>query len=409
MKSLFKILVCIFFLILQGITSCCYADFDSDVLVISDRIVHPYVLENKDSIVSEYLQLMGDDGEFIDLDYDSHEMSDWDPQYHNERCFYLACAYINPNSFFYESDNLYNSIINALDFYDKKNPWSNNWYKAVIREPKMWGLILLAMEQGKRKIPEELKNNYLRKMEDNTLDPSVKTGANRTEIATHFLYRGLLKKNQDLINYSLQFLFESMAYTNDASLQVDNSFLQHGAQLYIGGYGYVYITDLLNLLSWVRGTQFIPSDEQIKVLSGFIRSTFQNVIRGRYISYNCVGRPIARQGFLDMSSLAPSLEIMKEIDYENAPEYDAFIRRLSTIPTETDYGVKSCHYHLWRGDYTIHVRPDYTITLRTVSNRTIRNESISQENIYGYYLSDGSICIAQTGDEYYDNPLAELI
>ena len=75
-------------------------------------------------------------------------------------------------------------------------------------------------------------------------------------------------------------------------------------------------------------------------------------------------------------------------------------RILGTQPPS--FGIKPLHNYFWKGDYTIHVRPNYSFNVRTVSSRTIRTETGNKENLLGTVMPDGSMNLARRGNEYFN-------
>lgn len=92
---------------------------------------------------------------------------------------------------------------------------------------------------------------------------------------------------------------------------------------------------------------------------------------------------------------------LKLLDSKHEDEYDVIMSRIKGSQT-AEYGISPSHTHFYRSDYTLHVRPHYSIGLRNVSKRTVRCESLNGENLLGYFVSDGSYNLSRTGSEYYN-------
>ncbi|MCK7557753.1 polysaccharide lyase beta-sandwich domain-containing protein [Chitinophaga sedimenti] len=58
------------------------------------------------------------------------------------------------------------------------------------------------------------------------------------------------------------------------------------------------------------------------------------------------------------------------------------------------------HTQFWKSDYTLHHRAAYCFGVHTTSTRTAKQENGNDENLKGYYLSDGSTFISSNGGEY---------
>lgn len=379
----------------------------SDFAYMKDRISEWYLNESyvkSDSVTKIYLELLDESGSYPDIDYDSHEPSAWSPIYHLERLMQVAGAYNDISSIYYHNEDVYDEICKSLDFYLEKAPWSNNWYKGQIWEPRDFGMIIILMSQEKKDLPISIKNKIIEKWRNCGADPKNFTAANRTEVATHYVYFACILEDSELLHSSLDYIFEPLNYRLDEDeegIQIDNSYYDNGPQLYIGGYGIVMIDVVTRFGKFCKGTEFAIPKEKLELLRNYVFQTVSNSHRGRYLNYNCIGRTVARKDYLSYGSLIRSLSRMNDIDEESDlhPEYDWMIARLKGLQTAS-YKVKSSHTHYYKGDYTVHTRPLYNFSIRMTSTRTRRNETMSEENIRGYYISDGSTDIRCTGDEY---------
>lgn len=119
------------------------------------------------------------------------------------------------------------------------------------------------------------------------------------------------------------------------------------------------------------------------------------------MAFNCHGRSVSRKDQLDKTYLASFYSSMSKIDEQYSEVYNNVARRfLKSGITSFDY--PNYNKYFYKGDYMMHIRPNYSIFIRTSSKRTVRNEYGNDENIKGYFLSDGSTCINVTGEEYYN-------
>ena len=93
------------------------------------------------------------------------------------------------------------------------------------------------MRSGKKHVPQTLEEAILERMRKDGGDPAKWTGANCTDICLHWIYRSCLQRNEADLQKAMQLVFDPIRYTTKEGFQNDNSFFQHGTQLYIGGYG----------------------------------------------------------------------------------------------------------------------------------------------------------------------------
>ncbi|WP_256009918.1 chondroitinase-AC [Desertivirga xinjiangensis] len=340
------------------------------------------------------------DGTWPDINYGDQSITNWQPAEHIGRTQDLVQAYTSKGSMYYGREDLYGSIIKALSVWFEKDPKSGNWWHNEINMPQRLGITIILMRFATKQLPEELENKLFERMKRG--DVEAKTGANKTDIATHFFYRALLTEDKELLEFSLNELFKPVSLVDgEEGLQHDFSYLQHGPQLYISGYGSVFISGVIKIAKYVAGTPYALSKEKLALFSTFYRDTYLKTLRSRYIDFNVEGRGVSRPGILRKPSEKYQLNNMVLIDPEHTAQLENERLRVDSSVTEP-YKVQAFHKHFWKGDYTLHIRPEYSFNVRIASARTKRSEMGNKENNYGRYLSDGATNIQVRGPEYYN-------
>ena len=201
--------------------------------------------------------------------------------------------------------------------------------------------------------------------------------------------------------YALENVYNPVVYTTKEGFQHDNSNFQHGQQLYIGGYGDEILKGVTQVAMYTRGTRFAMPQDKLELISKFMRETYYAVMRGKYMSYDVLGRSISRPDILDKSRTILFAKRMVELDKEHADEFRDIVARMEGTKAPGD-GLQPKHTHYFRGDYTLHVRPQYAFDVRLVSARTARCEYGNGENLKTYFLSDGCTNITTRGGEYFN-------
>lgn len=252
-----------------------------------------------------------------------------------------------------------------------------------------------------KQIPQELETKILKRIQETGGDPAKWTGANRTDIALHWIYRSCLTQNEADLKTAIDNVFNPVVYTTEEGFQHDNSYFQHGEQLYIGGYGDEILKGVTQVASYALGTQYQLDKEKVELLSKFMRETYYRTVRGQNMSFDVVGRSVSRPGLLNKRTTTTYAQRMIDIDPAHADEYKAIIARLNR-KQPADYQVTASHTHYFRGDYSLHVRPQYNFDVRLASTRTKKCEYGNKENLKTYFMSDGCTNIVQTGDEYFN-------
>lgn len=355
----------------------------------------------KNPSIDKNLVLFQENGSFSDIDYDDTQMTNWTPIQHIERLSDFVYAYTNEKNKYYQNEDLYQKIVKGLEYWYDVDSESDNWWHNQISEPQKLGVLLIQMRIGKKQIPQELETKILKRIQETGGDPAKWTGANRTDIALHWIYRSCLTQNEADLKTAIDNVFNPVVYTTEEGFQHDNSYFQHGEQLYIGGYGDEILKGVTQVASYALGTQYQLDKEKVELLSKFMRETYYRTVRGQNMSFDVVGRSVSRPGLLNKRTTTTYAQRMIDIDPAHADEYKAIIARLNR-KQPADYQVTASHTHYFRGDYSLHVRPQYNFDVRLASTRTKKCEYGNKENLKTYFMSDGCTNIVQTGDEYFN-------
>lgn len=378
--------------------SICTSALQNDDFDILMKKIRDGVAENPN--IDKALELYDDvQGYFIDIDYARRDRTNWMPLIHVDRLYDFVFAYTHPKNPYYQNEDLYHKIVKGLEYWHHRNPYCNNWWYNQIAEPQKLGILLIQMRVGKRQIPEVLETKVLQRMRKDGGHPARWTGANRTDIALHWIYRACLQKNDVDLKTAVENVYSPLSYTVKEGFQHDNSYFQHGVQLYIGGYGDEILKGVTQVALYTKGTKYALDDERIQFLRHFMCGTYYQVIRGQYMLFDVLGRGVSRNNATQKSHVALFAKRMLELDPAHTDEYNAIIARLEGKKS-ANYGIKPLHTHYFRGDYALHVRPHYTFDVRMVSNRTMRCEYGNGENLKTYFMSDGCTNIVTEGSEY---------
>lgn len=380
----------------------------TDFSTIASRIRGQYYEEiNEQALLKNtvaYLPLLKNDGSWPDIDYANTAITKWPPGVHLDRVKSLAIALTKDGSFYFENTTVWEAVVKGLRYWIFVNPKSQNWWHNEIATPQALGEIILLMQASTKTLPTDLQDSLVQRMKKGNV--FEKTGANKLDIALHMIYRACITKDKALMDTAVSQAFYPISFTTEEGLQYDYSYLQHGAQLQISSYGFVFLSGEYKVASWMKGTSYALKGEQLKLLNHYFVYTFLPAIRGRYIDFNTEGRGISRKDILDKAALAKGkinslLEITKAVSPENTAVIDAAKERISQNKFP-DYSVSPTHSFFWKADYTQHIRPAYNFNVRTVSLRTKRTEAGNKENLLGKFLPDGSTNIQRRGEEYFN-------
>ncbi len=372
---------------------------------IAGQLLAPANDLNLAKSVIGFLHQQKADGSWPDINYADQAITKWNVGNHLVRIKNFAMAYIRKENVYFKNKDVYNGIVNGLRFWYEADPKSSNWWHNDIATPQALGEILILMKHANLLLSKDLEAAIVERMKRG--DIIKQTGANKLDIAIHYLYRAVITKDGEVMDTAVQQAFQPIAFTTREGLQYDYSYLQHGPQLQIGSYGLVFLNGEYKVASWLIGTPYALSAEKSDLLDYYLTKTFLTSIRGRYSDFNIEGRGISRPDILDYRKIAagkPNTTLLgraKMVNQENFAVIESAIQRIRQSQPES-YNISPVHHYYWIGDYTQHQRPAYNFNVRTVSDRTKRTEAGNKENLLGKFLPDGSTNIQRRGDEYFN-------
>lgn len=352
-----------------------------------------------DAKTAGLLRSLTPEGRWNDLDYACFFRTNWEPVEHLKRLVTIATSYTDPRSGYYGNEVLYNAVSTALRYWIQQDPKCHNWWYNQISVPQTQASLFALMDAGRQKLAEEVTAPILKTMSQRS-DPRKWTGANKMDIAIHHLIRGCLLKNDSIVRVNADEIFYPVQIVKAEGIQEDLSYHQHGPQLYIGGYGTVFVDNIVRMGNILNGTPFAMSDEKLRLFSDFTRNTYLNVFRGCHLDFSVTGRGVSRTGLLDYGDCSALFKNLAAMDSRHASDYAAAARRFGTGDASYQRSDRNVMYY--RSDYMLHNRKNYDFSVRTASTRTNKTESGNGENLYGTYMSDGATNIRVNGNEYTD-------
>lgn len=373
-------------------------DYERILQRVREQIYEGYSFEKLEKGTTSLMKMETADGIWPEIDYKCFFRTNWEQVKHLTYVQQMAASYTHPECALYGNEVLFKAIDKALRAWNKYQPKSYNWWYNEISAPKFMANILALLQAGIKQPDPSVLQGLMKMMESS--DPRKWTGANKQDIAIHHLIRGCVLKNDSIVSINVSEFFEPVKITDNEGIREDLSFQQHKRQLYIGGYGSVFIDNIVKVAPLFRDTRFALPKEQVQLISDFVRGTYLNVFRSHYMDFSVCGRSVSRTKTLDAGKYAFFFKKMKELDPEHAQEYEDASQRFSTgNPT---IGRSDRNQMFWTSDYMLHNRKRYDISVRAVSDRTCRSESGNGENLWGTYLSEGAYNIRIKGDEYFD-------
>jgi chondroitin AC lyase len=365
------------------------------------------------NLSAQYANSLQPDGEWPDIQYQNDDRATWKAAEHLERtlvmakCSRLAREQGKPDSVLNEK------AIRALQAWTDRDYQNPNWWWNQIGVPELLGEIATLMQPKLspaelQKIVEIMKRAEWRK------DPW--TGANLTWGVEIQIVRGCLESDLATVAEGFARMYEEIKIVSPTQegIEQDDSFHQHGPQLYSGGYGLFYANDVGRFIAFGWGTRFQIPTERMAIFSSYLLDGEQWMIRGDVFDYNAVGRVITRQGFVALpknwtvgpvSPAGPAYSLGNMIAMlaaEPIPRRQEFAAFAARIEGKLDAPEFIGNKQFWCSDFMVHRRKTFYTSVKMLSNRTLGGELVNDEGRKSQHLSDGMNLLYMTGDEYKD-------
>lgn len=301
----------------------------------------------------------------------------------------------------------------ALDYWLQHDPRNPNWWWNQIGVPQLLGEIAALIEG---QLPPSTLSGVTSIMRRSTWAKVPWTGANLIWGVEIEIVRGCLEHNSFDVSegYSRMYQEIKIVSPRQEGIQQDDSFHQHGEQLYNGGYGLNYANDVGRFVAYAWGTKFQIPAKQLAIFSSYILDGEQWMTTGDIIDYSTIGREITRKGLVvapadwTMGPISPAgpayslphvVHMLAALPTPRQAEFRAFAARLLQSPQSKSF---TGNKQFWRSDFMVQRSPNYTTSVKMLSSRMQNAEVTNGEGRKSEHLSDGANFLYLTGDEYKD-------
>ncbi len=368
-------------------------DKDHDIKILTEKITKELLNSKPVGDVQNIAQTMSAIGKWGDIDYDDTINAQF--KEHAVRLKQMALAYNEPNNPSYNSTEILNKIKLGFEFfYNKKWQASNWWYTEIgIPNDYMAALILMKGNIDKKDILR-----YASFLKDAT-NKKAHQGMNRVWVSAITIYKGCIEDNNELVMKGFASIASTLSITEGPEgIKIDNSFQQHRGQLYSGGYGRSFATEISYYMQLSSNTIFTTafSKEQLAIYTNFLLNGEQLFGYRKSVDYGSIGRNISRNNGVNNISITP-LKNMIISDKLHAQDYVAWSKHLNgDVFPEKYRGVR----FFWKSAIMISHGSNFYLSAKMPSSRTTGTEMLNNENLLGYNLPLGATNILVTGNEY---------
>ncbi|WP_329542912.1 polysaccharide lyase 8 family protein [Streptomyces sp. NBC_01358] len=267
-------------------------------------------------------------------------------------------------------------------------------------------------------------------------DRQIATGANRVWISTVVAVNAVLRDSGDDLARVRDALSDvegsganSVLAFNDASeasegtgegFYSDGSFLQHYKHPYNGGYGKELLNNLSRLLNLLAGTSWTVTDPDLDNVRLWVDEGFDPLLARGDVMASVCGREIARpskQGHVSAQTVIEAVvRLIPSFPGETADRFTSLVKQWIAEDTYRDFlavtdlaslvaarnviaspvparGPLVAHKQHPRMDKAAHHRPSFALGISAYSSRIYNYESIQNENLHAWHLSDGMVLL----------------
>lgn len=321
---------------------------------------------------------------------------------------------------YYQNELLLHDIIETWNtFYETRYNESmakfGNWFDLQVHVPNNFHDSISAIYEA---VPFSDHPDVIEKMHravDHFVPSVGLTGANRVYLSKVIILRGILGKDGDKIQEGSDGLSAVFEYVKDGDgFYEDGSFIQHSYFPYAGGYGKALLHDISETLWLVGGSQW-ENDDPLKanIFEWFADSFEPNMFDGHLIdavngreasrtsvySGNTVLGGLLLQLELDGNSNAETLKssIVYHLEQGNASMFMAsspiwYIQKAKQLMNDAaiqPFAEPQGNFLFHNQDNVVQRGPNWLYSIGMHSERMANFESISNENLKGWYQGDG--------------------
>ena len=369
---------------------------------------------------------LGADGSWPDINYNETPAGGWGPWAHTQRLWLMTRAYHTQGQSLYHDPRLLTDIDAALaytkTFYGASVIPTGNWWFWTIGIPIDLGptLVLMTGHANQQVVDDLTTAIHLRILNSPTAKGLVgptPTGQNLVWSAYTHLCLGLLKNDEARLAAVRDAMASVARPTTGEGIKKDASFHQHGAQLYTGGYGGQFASDVARYSLIARGTAYQMPSDALNSFADYVADGVAWSLHGDYFDVSVISREVARPtttGFNGMAALVQAAQFTSPRATEIRSAAAKMLQTWrGTMPIELAGAaaqVESAHYaaawpaghrHYYASDYSVHRRNGWFASIKMFSTRTKSGESTNEENLRGSRQSDGRFYLVLKGDEYF--------
>jgi chondroitin AC lyase len=395
----------------------------SDIVTIRNRYALSVLPTDHRQIIrvhalgAKYASSLQSNGSWSDINYDDSALPVWPATDHLQRILVMA-----KSARLYRDSGRPNLMLEG-DILRALRWWTRNDYQDHLNHALWWwnqiGVPELLGESANlmwAQLPQKEISDIATIMKRSDWRRGPWAGANLTWGVTIEIARGCIENDPGAVAEGYDTMYQEIKIVGQTQegIQPDDSFHQHGAQLYSGGYGLAYVNDVGRFIAFAWGTHFqIPAD-RMAIFSSYLLDGEQWMVWRDIIDYSVVGREITRKGMdvapsdwtvgpISPAGPAYSLpHVVALLAAEPIPRQQEFQKFATRLLNQTNAVAFTGNKQFWCSDFMAQRRQAFYTSVKMLSNRMQNGELTNGEGKKSEHLSDGVNFLYVTGNEYKD-------
>ncbi|WP_373511122.1 polysaccharide lyase family 8 super-sandwich domain-containing protein, partial [Persicitalea sp.] len=372
------------------------------IKTIKERIVADLMTtEISDEAVKTLMDKMNEEGSFKDIKYDDLSRTAGFPQGgHTRNLVYMAKAYKNKTSKFYQSKPLKVLIEKGLAYWVKNDFVGDNWHNNQITTPTNLGDLMLVMGD---ELPKDLVAKAQPMIGRANMNASgARPSGDRIVIAGILAKNLLFQGNYQEFDKIIKIIEGELKFsTGKRGMQHDYSFHHREDRVNnTDSYGYGKYANAYGEWSYyVAGTPYAFSKEKInQLVDYYLDGIYKQSVYGIYPDISVKNRSISHKADFQPRGTLEIERLLVSTDYRKA-ELEEIIRLRKGEAKPTASFAK----FFWQTEHFVFQRPNFYTTVRMFSTRN-RNMEVPYNGPgkTTHHRADGTNYLMLKGDEYHN-------
>ena len=334
--------------------------------------------------VEAWVDALGPDGRWPDVDYDDRSVGNWRPMIPLKRINDLFESYYAPESPLAGHKDVADAATRALNDWVRHGYEEPQWWHRDIGVPMMMRDLLVLARDDLSKEARDFAVKRLQQFNIYVKGTQLHAGANLVWTAELGLMDGVFRGDGEAVEKYRDLITKEIHVSTGEGIQPDASYHQHGPRLQTFHYGGSFLADPIRLATLLRGTPWAVPQDKIDLLAQYVLDGPRWQVRGPWTVPGTVDRAVGRPGTLrgDLTGVTGQLVALA------SPPFRRPLREFAAAQEAGRPAVRGFKDYPY-SDFAAYHRPSFSAFVKTITTRTQDTEHINGDNQKGHLLNCG--------------------